>query len=119
MDNLEFLYYNNRKYPNHYVYLYDTIANVEFSYEEGWGVFCLYEYEGLGWGIKKVIIPVHVTIDSIHPDFVFMMGNFSVYYYFLVKDNDIFMLSADNNLMSLNDFIENYFDKHVKNANLR
>ena len=117
MDNLEFLYYNNRKYPNNHVYLYDAKANVEISYEEDRGVFCSYDYDGSGgFDIEKYNIPVHVTIDNMQPDFVFMA--ISVYYYFLVKGNDIYVLSADNNLMSLNDFIEKYFDRNVKNANL-
>jgi hypothetical protein len=50
MDNLEFGYHNSRKFPDNYVYLYDTTANVEISYEEGWGIFCLYEYDGSGGG---------------------------------------------------------------------
>ena len=112
MDNLEFSYHNSRKFPDNHVYLYDTKANVEFSYEEGWGVFCLYEYKGSGWELKNYIIPSHVTIDSVQPEFVFMA--ISATLYFLVKDNEIYVLLDDNKLVSLSDFAENHYDKYVK-----
>lgn len=112
MNNLEFGYHNSRKFPDNHVYLYDTIANVEFSYEEGHGIFCSYEYEGNAWGLKNYIIPTHVIIDRIQPDFVFMA--ISVTLYFLVKDNEIYVLLEDNRLIGLSDFVENHYDKYVK-----
>lgn len=112
MNNLEFRYWNSRKSPDSHVYLYDATSNVIFSYEEGWGISCLYEYEGNGWGLKNYIIPLHVTIDNVQPDFVFMA--ISITWYFLVKGDEIYVLLYGNKLMSLNDFVENHYDEYLK-----
>ncbi|MDR1154487.1 MAG: hypothetical protein LBL04_07230 [Bacteroidales bacterium] len=113
MDNLEFGYHNSRKFPDNHVYLYDTTANVEISYEEGCGIFCSYDYDGSGGGdIEKYFIPVHITIDNIQPDFVFMAISISLY--FLVKGEEIYVLFDDNKLMNLSLFVENYYDEYVK-----
>ena len=116
MDNLEFQYHNSRKFPDNHVSLYDTTANVEITYEEGWGFSCLYDVTDDGSGaseLKKYIIPVHVTIDNMQPDFVFTLDNVGGIYFF-VKEDEIFVLLSENKLMNLSDFVENYYDEYVK-----
>jgi len=108
MDNLEFRYWNNRKFPDNHVYLYDATSNVIFSYEEGYGLFCYYD----GSGLKEEIIS-HVTIDNVQPDIVFM-SNISIMLYFLVKGDEIYVLPIGKKLMTLNDFVENHYDEYVK-----
>ena len=114
MDNLEFRYYNNRKFPDNHVNIFDATTNSIITYEESWGIFCSYDRN---WreesDVEKYIIPSHVTIDNVKPDFVFTLDNVGGIL-FLVKEKEIFTLFYENKLLNLNDFVYNYYDKYVK-----
>ena len=114
MDNLEFRYYNSRKFPDNNVYIFDATTNSMITYEESSGIFCSYDYNRSGGSdVKKYIIPSHITIDNVKPDFIFTLDNVGGII-FLVKEKEIFTLFYENMLLNLNDFVDNYYDIFVK-----
>jgi len=117
MDNIEFRYHNSKKFPDNQVHFFDKTSYSIIDYEKGQGIGCLWDYDRSGaLSLENYIIPNHATIDTMQPDFVFMA--FSVYFYFLVKGDEIYVLSYENELMSLSEFVEKYYDEHVKKTNL-
>jgi hypothetical protein len=105
LNSIEFMYFNSKKFPDNYIHLLDTVSMIEISREEGWGTACHKQSE-------HVMIKVELlkTVNRVSPDFILMieMG----YYYFLVKDYQIVaVLSFDNELVTLSDFIDKFYDE--------